>query len=148
MSERKGSNCGTERKTKYNSGRERQGEGTEIEIGGSTEGVEGFTLTRRHKLGLSFNIMHRRVRTYNHIRMKRYRYAFSRYIHNFISCTLSQINKTLAFISSSPCFLLHTSTRKWVENDHKLHVGPGGAEVWLNTVRLEAAERRGSLRRN
>lgn len=120
-----------QRKTKYNSGRERQGESTKIEIGGSTEGVVGFTLTRRHLLGLFFNIMHRRVRTYNHIKMKRYRYSFSRYIYQFVSCSLSVfINTTLALIS--PCFLL---TLNQTVHSNKLQVCPGGVKftwfAWL-----------------
>ncbi|KAG7501269.1 hypothetical protein JOB18_044255 [Solea senegalensis] len=57
-----------EKKTKYNSSRERRGENTG---GGSAEGVAGFTAT----LGLSLNTMYSRLRTYNYIKMRRYRYA-------------------------------------------------------------------------
>lgn len=111
-SKRKGSNCGTEKdKNTIAAGSDRE-RALKIHTGSSTEGVAGFTLTRRRPLGLSFDTMHRRVRTYSHIKMKRYRYACSRYIHQFVSqafgcfltklwlpyhpfsCTLSHIQTT------------------------------------------------------
>ncbi len=97
------------RKTKYNRDRERRGERAKIEIGGSTKGVAGFTLTRRRPLGLFFNIMYRRVRTYNHIKMKRYRYTRSRYIYQLFSCNFTfGFLLTELWFSFISLFLLHT----------------------------------------
>lgn len=127
-----------QRKTKYNSGRERQGENTKIEIGGSTEGVVGFTPTRRHLLGLPFNIMYRRVRTYNHTKMKRYRYVSSRYIYQFVSWSF-----TFGILLTWLWRLSHhassgTLNQTVYSNNHKLHVCPGGAPfTWFAWIMWE-----------
>lgn len=129
------------RRTKYNRDRERQGERAEIELGDSTKGVAGFTPTRRRPLGLFFNIMYRRVRTYNHIKMKRYRYTYSRYIYQLFSCNFTfgfLLTELWLFSFISPCFLLHINQAVY-SNNYKLHVCPGG--VCLNN----AAKTQGSL---
>lgn len=78
-------------------------------------------------LGLLFTIMYRRVRTYNHIKMKRYRSTYSRYL----PVVLLQI-ELWWFLSSHPASS-YTLTQAVYSNSYRLHVCPGGRlnNVWL-----------------
>lgn len=116
-------------------------ESTKIESGDSTKGVAGFTLLRRHRFGLSSGTMHRRVKTYNYITMKRYRYAYSRYLlvvllQSYFCVFSLPASDVFCHLTELSCTLNHAA--HW--RNHRLQVCPSGSRfMWflLNNVRAD-----------
>lgn len=116
-------------------------ESTKIESGDSTKGVAGFTLLKRHRFGLSSGTMHRRVKTYNYITMKRYRYAYSRYLlvvllQSYFCVFSLPASDVFCHLTELSCTLNHAA--HW--RNHRLQVCPSGSRfMWflLNNVRAD-----------